>query len=229
MTSKFDKCLETRPKHIAIVAMGDSSVHYMRRRTINQGVTVVPDEVWGINFVCDWLAADKIFLMDGFEALEKLGWDAWVKRKEKAGVPFLMPFKEKRFKCSIEFPLVEVIEHIKEWRELVNTGCFAIAYAIHIGVKRIDLFGFDFDYKEDRFKDAEGRSYISVMEDTKAATQFWAGVAVGKGIAVNTAPGRFLNTMDGQFYGYPLDRQPKIVGRPMTQQEIDAERLKESV
>jgi len=221
--NKYEKCLETRPKHIAIVAMGDSSVHYMRKRTINQGVDIVPDEVWGINFVCDWLKADKIFLMDGFESLEGLGWDSWAKRQVKSTVPFIMPFKEKRFKCSVAYPLEEVIHNLKVWKELSNTACYALAYAIHIGVRRIDCFGFDFDYKDERFLDPDGHPYICVQEDTKAATQFWAGIAIGRGIAVNSAPGRFLNTYDGFFYGYPKERQPVIVGRPIVK---DAEQGK---
>ena len=209
----FDKCLDTRPKKIAIIGMGRSAYYYIASRNRAQGVSEIPDEVWGINFTNEWLKADKIFLMDGIEALSGRGWSDWAERQKTSTVPIITPVKLPDFPCTVQYPLEWVIETVKEWREFHSTVCYMVAYAIAIGVKRIDLFGCDFEYPDKKVVDEQGNVYSNVGETGKSALTFWLGIAVGRGIAVNNVFGSLLNTGEGWFYGYPEHMQPKITVR----------------
>ena len=212
---RFEKCLETRPKHIAIIGMGETASWYVKLRVRNQGVSFVPDEVWGINFTSEWLKADKIFLMDGIEELGERGWQDWALRQKQSTVPIITPTKCRGIPCSVRYPIEFVVETVKEWREFYNTAAYMIAYAIAIGVKRIDLFGCDFDYdREDQFIHVKRgdriEKYSKIGETGKSAMTFWLGIAIGRGIAVNNLFGTLLNSGGGVFYGYPPDGQPRI-------------------
>jgi hypothetical protein len=96
----------------------------------------------------------------------------------------------------VEFPLEDLINHLG-YAYLNNTAAYAVAYAVHIGVKKISLFGCDFTYPDAH--DAEkGRGCV----------EFWLGQAVARGIQLQL-PGT-TSLMDAcvppeeKQYGYDL-------------------------
>ncbi len=206
--NKPEDCLLTRPKHVAIVAMGLSNRQFIISMTCQKDIENWPDEIWGINFIGGCLRCDKIFLMDGMTYLSSVGWKHWTKWMKKYDTPIIQPKAEKRFQNTVRYPIEQVAGFTQELRELTHTPCYAIAYAIAIGVKRLDLFGFDYDYTpstDARNKagilDEDGHKLIVKEEDGRDAASFWCGIARGKGMMVNAVGCRLLNSSQ-QLYGY---------------------------
>jgi hypothetical protein len=78
-----------------------------------------------------------------------------------------------------------------------STAAWAVAYAIHIGLERISLYGCDFTY-QDSHKSEKGRGCL----------EFWLGFAKARGIAIRLPPSTSL--MDAcepqakRYYGYDM-------------------------
>jgi len=97
-----------------------------------------------------------------------------------------------RYPGLVSFPLREVIESTGA-PYLNNTCAMAIAYAIHIGVKCISLFGVDFTYPD-----------AHISEKGRGCCEFLLGLAASRGIEIKVPIGSTLMdaNVDQKFYGY---------------------------
>jgi SAM-dependent methyltransferase len=149
------------------------------------------------------LQCDRVFHMDdlkiqeariahGSPMSEKLkGQLAWMKA---SSVPIYTSRAYPDYPTSVDFPLEDVIRSCGV-PYFNNTSVYAICYAIHLGVEKIDLWGFDFTYPD-----------IAGAEMGRGCCEFWVGRAMKSGIEVRLPPDTtLLDTClkpDRKFYGY---------------------------
>jgi hypothetical protein len=74
----------------------------------------------------------------------------------------------------VEFPLADVLNSCGGNRYFNSTPAYAVAYAIHIGVKKIICFGCDFTYPD-----------AHSAEKGRACLEFWLGFASARGIELS--------------------------------------------
>lgn len=206
---------ETYPTHIAIVAMGRTAESFLRAMQTSTYFHSFPKEVWGINQTYNWAKLDRLFVMDSeaeykanVEDKELLtGLLAWRKSLNKAQIPIYTSINDSKWPTGIEVPLQEIVTELNiptADTYFLNTVPYAIAYAICIGVKRIDLFGMDFEYVDEK------NGIVHTLEHYRACVEFWGGIALGRGIEVRTPPESGLFHMNHRgFYGYG-ENQPDI-------------------
>jgi hypothetical protein len=98
------------------------------------------------------------------------------------------------FPGTVWYPLQDVINSCG-FAYFNSTAAYAVAYAVHIGVKQISCFGFDFTYP-DAHKAERGR----------ACVEFHLGIAAARGIQVGfPAATTLMDAMapdDERIYGY---------------------------
>lgn len=171
--------IKTVPDHVAIVAMGPSTTDYMHIVKGMGGRNGFCDETWGINAMGNVVVCDRIFHMDDVRVQQRRA-DAknqthmvklveWMKTHPG---PIYTSQTHPDYPGLVEYPLEDVLNTIRA-PYLNNTGAMAVAYAIHIGVKRMSLFGFDYTYP----------NYIKA-ERGRACVEFLLGYALAKGIKV---------------------------------------------
>jgi hypothetical protein len=189
------------PEHVVILGLGPSLERYVDNVKRLGGRRAFADEVWGINALGDLLACDRIFHMDDVELQERRATAApdsniahmvrWMKRhpgpiytsRAVEGWPGLVPF-----------PLEAVVNDLG-FAYFNSTCAYAVAYAIHIGVKQISLFGVDFTYPN-----------AHKAEKGRACVEFWLGVAGQRGIKLAVPDhSTLMDAIEGEaarFYGY---------------------------
>jgi len=196
------------PEHVAILGLGPSLAAFMELTKRLGGRNGYCDEVWSINAAGNVFACDRIFHMDdlrvqeGRAALKPDGNIAvmvdWLKRHPG---PIYTSVVRPGYPGLVAFPLQEVLNSGSSGNGGVpyfnSTTAYAVAFAIHIGVKRISLFGVDYTL-------ANSHS----AERGRACVEFWLGIAAARGIEITVpeqsslldacAPEREL------FYGYDL-------------------------
>jgi hypothetical protein len=115
--------------------------------------------------------------------------------QEKHDKPIYMQFKYAEIPDSVEYPLHDVIKEFfgKAWRGennikyFTNSLAFMMPMAIMEGFQRIELYGFEM---------ANDEEYVL----QRANAEFWAGVAIGRGIELYIPEGCGLLT--GPMYAY---------------------------
>ena len=113
---------------------------------------------------------------------------------EVAEIPIFVTAAYPGFPTMLDYPLRQVIDEM-EMGYFGETTSYMVAFAILCGVKEIHMHGCD---------------YHGCKPSERAATEFWCGVAHGRGINVAINPGsHFMNTQyDGKnnhvpmYYGY---------------------------
>lgn len=189
------------PKHVAILGLGPSLTQYLEITKRLGGRSRLCDEVWSINALGDVFASDVVFHMDDVriqeiraEAAPKsniaamLGW-----LKGHPG-PIITSRAHPDYPGLVEFPLQDVLNNLGH-DYFNSTAAYAIAFAIHIGVEKISLFGMDFTYPN-----------AHDAEKGRACVEFWLGVAVARGIKLSlpktTTLMDAMNTRAARLYGY---------------------------
>lgn len=196
------------PEHVSILGLGPSLTSFVELTKRLGGSSAYYDEVWGINAVADVIRCDRVFHMDdvlvqeGRAALKPHDNIAamlkWLKRHPgpiytsipRDGYPGLVPF-------PLEAVLAADYDNSGGCPYYNSTTAYAIVYAIHIGVKKISLFGIDYSL-------ANAHS----AEQGRACVEFWLGIAAARGIQVVVSPTSAL--MDAcaperdRLYGYDL-------------------------
>jgi hypothetical protein len=98
------------------------------------------------------------------------------------------------FPGLVEFPLEAVLNDCPNGY-FNSTAAYAVAYAVHIGVKKISCFGMDFTYP--KAHDAE---------KGRACVEFWLGIAAERGIQIavpkTTSLLDAMHSPAERFYGY---------------------------
>lgn len=218
MTKKdYSKCLETRPKHVAIVGLGRSFPAFCLGMTAIHVSNTWPEEVWGINYAMNFLRCDKVFFMDGLDFVldatkfetqeENLNAIAWYESMKDYDTPIIVGGRTTGFKAAVPYPINDVCRSTLA-TYFSNTVAYAVAYACYLRkefgcVEKIDMFGCDFTYE------SEHEGYVREAEANRAGVEFWCGYACSLGINVSVPEkSTLLNAHEGLFRMYGYDEPP---------------------
>lgn len=194
------------PDHVSIVGLGPSCAAFFELAKGLGGVSAYCDEVWGINAIGDVLRCDRIFHMDDLlvqeaRAKERPGSNiaAMVNWLKTHPGPVYTSRARPGYPGLVEFPLEDVLNAGHDSNGgapyFNSTAAYAVAYAVHIGVKKISLFGIDYTMPN-----------AHKAEQGRACVEFWLGIAAARGIAI-TVPEQ-SSLMDAcapeaeRLYGY---------------------------
>lgn len=187
--------------HVAILGLGPSLESFVDFAKRAGGRSAVCDEVWGINAVGDVIACDRIFHMDDVRVQEVRAAArpasniahmlAWMRRHPG---PIYTSRPHPDYPGLVPYPLQDVVNSCG-WSYFNSTAAYAVAYAVHIGVKQISMFGFDFTYQSSH-KAEKGR----------ACVEFHLGIAAARGIKIGFPDSTSLMDscapMAERIYGY---------------------------
>jgi hypothetical protein len=151
------EALLTRPKRVAIVALGASMIAFVRECMSDKYYENPFDEVWTLNRGIKGFQHDKLFIMDDFKWIEKRSpsYAKWIKAHDK---PIFTSTAYPDYPTAIEYPLSDVVETISDDIFCVNTVAYMLAYAIHIRVKEVTIYGADFVYPDGNTSEFGGQA-----------------------------------------------------------------------
>lgn len=189
------------PEHVVILGLGPSLESYVDLVKRLGGRRAFSDEVWGINSAGDVIKCDRVFHMDDVRIQE-----IRATAKPQSNIARMLewmkvhpgPIYTSRvhpdYPGLVEYPLEDVLNSCG-MAYFNSTAAYAVAYAVHIGVKKIGLFGFDFTYANSH--DAE---------KGRACVEFHLGIAKARGIEIGFPAGTSLMDAcapdDERIYGY---------------------------
>ena len=196
------------PETVALVAMGSSRVDYEADVMKAGSKYGVADETWVINKLGAILQHDVLFRMDDLKEAHDCNlkngtnrdksktihdtFDEWLRKHDK---PIITSTAYDEYKSSVEYPLEDVVNTIG-YSYFLTTPAYAAAYAIHIGVKKLKLYGCDYVYENN----------IYLAESGRANLEFILAVGMSKGIEIEIAPSSTLlgtnRGIFGNFYSY---------------------------
>lgn len=183
--TKQEVSLNSAPEHVAIIGLGPSCATFFELAKGLGGASAYCDEVWGINAIGDVLRCDRVFHMDDLlvqeaRAKERPGSNiaAMVKWLKEHPGPVYTSIVRPGYPGHVAFPLEEVLNAGHDGTNggapyFNSTAAYAVAYAVHIGVKRISLFGIDYTLPN-----------AHKAEQGRACVEFWLGIAAARGIAI---------------------------------------------
>lgn len=165
------------PESVAILGLGPSLGQYLEIAKRAGGKHV--DETWGINALGDVFNCDRVFHMDDVRVQEAraaanpTGNIAAMLRWLKAHPgPIYTSRTHADYPGLVAFPLAEVVDAFGQ-AYFNSTAAYAVAFAVFLGVKRIEIYGFDFTYPNAHH-----------AEKGRACVEFWLGIAVSRGIDI---------------------------------------------
>jgi len=189
------------PHHVTILAMGPSAERYFDVVKRCGGRRAFSDEVWAINAYGDIAQCDRIFHMDDVKiqesrvaAIGNSNIDHMLRWMKTHPGPIYTSRVREGYPGLVEYPLQDVIRN-GGWAYFNNTAAYAIAFAVHLGVKELSIFGMDFTYPN-----------MHQGEQGRACCEFWLGIAAARGMILNVPEETTL--MDAcvpekqKFYGY---------------------------
>lgn len=176
--------LDSVPAHVAIVGLGPSSVTFFELTRRLGGVSAWCDEVWGINAIGDVLRCDRVFHMDDVRVQELRAAAnpdgniaAMLKWLKTHPGPVYTSVVREGYPGLVAFPIEDVLNRKHDNNGgapyFNSTAAYAIAYAVHIGVKQISLWGLDYT-----------RANAHHGEQGRACCEFWLGIAAARGIEI---------------------------------------------
>lgn len=148
--------LQTRPKSVALVALGPSFYDFCRDAFGRQGHKQSFDEIWTVNRGAFAFRHDKVFLMDDLRWVEQHDADyaARIKRHDK---PVITCYEYPDYPNAVAYPLEAVIKALGD--DLINnTVAYAVAYAMVTQVKMLTLYGADFYYPDTQAREEGGQA-----------------------------------------------------------------------
>ncbi len=172
------------PGHVAIIGLGPSCTAFFELTRRLGGISAFCDEVWGINAMGDVLRCDRVFHMDDLlvqEARAAARPDtniaAMVRWLKSHPGPVYTSRLRPGYPGLVEFPLEDVLNAKHDGNGgapyFNSTAAYAVAFAIHIGVRHISLFGLDYTLPNAHH-----------AEQGRACVEFWLGVAAARGIEI---------------------------------------------
>lgn len=172
------------PAHVAIVGLGPSCASLFELTRRLGGVSAYCDEVWGLNAIGDVLKCHRIFHMDDLKVQEARAAAnpagniaAMVRWLKTHPGPVYTSIVREGYPGLVAFPLQDVLNRSADQNGgapyFNSTAAYAIAFAIHIGVKRISLFGLDYTFPN-----------AHRAEQGRACCEFWLGIAAARGIEI---------------------------------------------
>lgn len=193
--------VENVPDHVIILGLGPSLGAYVDIAKRMGDRHAMCDEVWGINSVAGVIQCDRVFHMDDFRVQElratarpKSNIANMVGCLKKHPGPIYTSVPSADYPGSVAYPLEDVVNSVGI-AYFNSTAAYAVAYAIHIGVKQISCFGFDFTYENSH-----------TAERGRACVEFYLGMAKARGIKLGISDRTTLmdgmETNEGRLYGY---------------------------
>lgn len=202
-----------KPQHVVILGLGPSVRQYLEIVKRLGSRAKFCDEVWGINALGDVFRCDRLFHMDDVRIQE-------IRAKADPGgnVAALLPWLKTHpgpiytsvahpdYPGTVEYPLEDVVNSTGGYAYMNNTAAYAVALGIHLGVKKLSLFGCDFTYQNAHH-----------AEKGRACMEFWLGFAAARDIKLSMP--RETSLMDAcdafadRLYGYDL-LKIELVPRP---------------
>ena len=170
------------------------------------GASAYCDEVWGINAIGDVLRCDRIFHMDDMlvqerraEANPSGNIAAMVRWLKSHPGPIYTSVVRDGYPGLVAFPLQDVLNRKHDNNGgapyFNSTAAYAIAYAVHIGVKRLSLFGLDYTLPNAHH-----------AEKGRACCEFWLGIAAARGMEITIPEQSSLldacEKAEHRLYGY---------------------------
>ena len=188
------------PRHVVILGLGPSLSTYLeivKRRGGRRGLS---DETWGINAVGDVIACDRIFHMDDVRIQEiraaarpESNIAEMLKWMRHHPGPIYTSRTHPDYPGLVAYPLQDVVGSTG-YAYFNSTAAYPIAYAIHLGVKKITVFGNDFTYPNAHH-----------AEKGRACVEFWMGFAAARGIELEVPATTSLMdacSPEDKLYGY---------------------------
>lgn len=193
------------PESVAIIGLGPSKHEYASAVCGAGDRRKVFDETWVINAAASAFEHDMVLHMDDFriqeiraEARPGSNIAAMIKLLKNHNKPILTSRAYPEYPTSFEMPLEALINDLK-YDYFNSTAAWGMAYAIHIGVKKVGIFGCDFAFKN-RHEAERGRGCL----------EFWMGYGAARGVRFVFAKSTTL--MDAceprheRLYGYDTRR-----------------------
>lgn len=195
--------LPAAPNHVTILGLGPSLADYVELVKRLGGRSAYSDAVWGINAVGNVIACDLIFHMDDMKVQEARAAArpdgniaAMVRWLKTPSVPVITSIP--RYPGHHAFPLQKVLEGGPESFGVPyfnSTAAYAVAYAVHLGVRKISLFGVDYTLPN-----------AHTAEAGRACVEFWLGLGAARGIEIMVPSTTSLldacRTDRDRLYGY---------------------------
>lgn len=189
------------PEHVCILGLGPSLEKYVDIAKRLGGKHAFCDEVWGINAVGGVVLCDRIFHMDDVRLQEVRAAAEpesniarmleWLRCHPG---PIVTSRSHPDYPGLVEFPLEDVLNSTNQ-AYFNSTAAYAVAYAVHLGVQKISLFGMDFTYPNSHH-----------AEKGRACVEFWLGIASARGIKISVPKESSLldalHSQDERLYGY---------------------------
>lgn len=194
------------PSHISIVGLGPSCATFFELTRRLGGASAYCDEVWGINAMGDVLRCDRIFHMDDLKVQEARAEAkpdgniaAMVRWLKSHPGPVYTSVVRDGYPGLVAFPLEAVLNRSGDQNGgapyFNSTAAYAVAFAIHLGVDRISLFGLDYTLPNSHH-----------AEQGRACVEFWLGIAAARGIEITIPDSSSLMdacaTDRDRLYGY---------------------------
>lgn len=200
------------PDHVALIGLGRSRSLFFDLACSLGGAAAWCDEVWGINMIGGVARCDRVFHMDDVAVQEAraaadpdgniAGMLKWLKTHPG---PVYTSVVRDGYPGLVAFPLEDVLNAKLDSNGgapyFNTTTAYAVAYAIHIGVKRLSLFGVDYTVPAGAASPAHHK-----LERGRACVEFWLGVAAARGMEITIAETSSVldacEPPEGRLYGY---------------------------
>lgn len=186
------------PESVAILGLGPSLNQFVELTKRAGGRHA--EEVWGINGLGDIFNCDRVFHMDDVRIQEaraagrpESNIAAMLRWMKKHPGPIYTSCGNDAYPGLVEFPLRDVVSKFGQ-AYFNSTAAYAVAFAVHLGVKRIEIYGFDFTYPNAHH-----------AEKGRACVEYWLGIATANGIDVKVPHASTLLdacTPEERLYGY---------------------------
>lgn len=201
VSDRGEEAAEVKCKHVVILGLGPSLDQYLEITKRLGGRSKFCDQVWAINALGDVFACDLVFHMDDVRIQEIRAAAApdsniaamlpWLKT---SNVPVVTSRSHPDYPALVEFPLEDVLNNLG-YDYFNGTAAYAVAFAIHIGVEKISLFGIDYTLPNQH-----------QAEKGRACVEYWLGKAQERGIKITVPKCSTLldacHTRPERLYGY---------------------------
>lgn len=190
------------PESVAILGLGPTLEAYVDIAKRLGSRRKMFDEVWGINAAIDVVNCDRGFHMDDVRVQEIraaanpasniAAMLPWLK-KHKGPIYTSVPHPD--YPGLVAYPLADVMNSCGRIAYFNSTAAYAVAFALHLGVKKLYLFGCDFSFA-DSHQAERGRGNVEFLLGMHKARGGVIGLPVGTSLMDGTA------TNDARLYGY---------------------------
>jgi hypothetical protein len=194
------------PESVLVMALGPSKHSLLELTTSHEPPPAVMncDEWWGINGGANAMggrvAYDLLWVMDYLDGEERkepayaAHLKRWLARHPQAALMTSQAGSWGLLPQVHEYPLGPILDRYPEATGyFANSVPYILAYALFVGVKRLVLWGADYNHES-----------LKRREDDRANAEYWVGYCRAKGMHIQVpADTTLLNTNRGpELYGY---------------------------